>query len=69
MLVGFGVKDGRGFVSQRHQSQARTVRALRRPASQLSPGVAEPSAAAGCIGKAAAKIVQTLLQSLQSDAA
>ena len=60
------VRDGRGS-SQRHQSQARTVRALRRPASQLSQGIAEPSAAARHIGKAAAKIVQTLLQSLQSD--
>ena len=55
------------LVAQRHQSQARTVRALRRPASKLSQGIAEPSAAARHIGKAAAKIVQTLLQSLQSD--
>ena len=50
----FGRRDGRGS-SQRHQSQARTVRALRRPASELSQGIAEPSAAARCIGKAAAK--------------
>ena len=50
----FGRRDGRGS-SQRHQSQARTVRALRRPASELSQGIAEPSAAARCIGKAAAQ--------------
>ena len=42
------------LVSQRHQSQARTVRALRRPASQLSPGVAETSHEAGRVSKAAA---------------
>ena len=40
------VRDGRGS-SQRHQSQARTVRALRRPASQLSPGITETSLRSG----------------------
>ena len=32
-----------------------------RPASQLSPGITETSAAARCIGKGAAKIVQKLI--------
>ena len=66
MLVGVGRERRQRLVAAAPKPSPHGPGA-RRPASELSQGIAEPSAAARCIGKAAAKIVQTLLQSLQSD--